>query len=81
MENMAVVFEKESAAPVSTAEMKDLDARIGQLTLENEFFSTCVRQRPTPKRKAMIEGDSGLSIRRQCVLLDLPRSSLYHEVK
>jgi len=38
MENMAAAFDKGSGGQVSEAELKELHAKIGQLTLENDFL-------------------------------------------
>ena len=38
MENMAAVFDKGAAGGVPEAELKELHAKIGQLTLENDFL-------------------------------------------
>ena len=38
MENMAAAFDKEAGGGVSEAELKELHAKIGQLTLENDFL-------------------------------------------
>jgi transposase len=38
VENLAAVFDKGAEARVSEAELKELHAKIGQLTLENDFL-------------------------------------------
>ena len=38
LENMATVFDKGAGGQVSEAELKELHAKIGQLTLENDFL-------------------------------------------
>lgn len=38
LENMAVVFDKGAGGQASEAELKELHAKIGQLTLENDFL-------------------------------------------
>jgi transposase len=39
LENMAAAFDKGASGQASEAEIKDLHAKIGQLTLENDFLS------------------------------------------
>jgi transposase len=38
MENMASAFDKDAAGPIAEAELKELHAKIGQLTLERDFL-------------------------------------------
>jgi transposase len=38
MENMAAAFDKGAGGQTGEAELKDLHAKIGQLTLENDFL-------------------------------------------
>jgi transposase len=38
MDNMASAFDRTAASGVAEAELKDLHAKIGQLTLENDFL-------------------------------------------
>jgi transposase-like protein len=38
VENMAAAFDSEAGGKVSEAELKELHAKIGQLTLENDFL-------------------------------------------
>ena len=38
MENMAAAFDKDAGGGIPEAELKELHAKIGQLTLENDFL-------------------------------------------
>jgi transposase-like protein len=40
VENMAAAFEKGAGGQASEAELKELHAKIGQLTLENDFLES-----------------------------------------
>src|SRR5437868_136752 len=58
-------------------EIEKLHAKIGQLT-RARFFSQEVRQMSASDRRALIDRDAPwLSIRRQCALLGVARSSVY----
>ena len=39
LENMAAAFDRNAGGQVCEAELKELHAKIGQLTLENDFLS------------------------------------------
>ena len=62
------------------AEVNELYATIGQLTVERDFCITEVRAMTRAERVTMIARDrADLSVRRQCALLRLARSGVYHE--
>src|SRR5271165_168178 len=66
-----VVLDAEAA---SAREIEKLHAKIGQLTIENDFCQE-VRQMSAPDRRAKLDrAHAGLSIRRQCALLGLGRA-------
>ena len=66
------------AAPL--VDVKTLHARIGQLTLENDFLSGALgRGGSGAERKAMIDRTADLSLTRQAQLLGISRGSLYYE--
>ena len=68
----------------SEAETKELYAKIGELTVEKDFLSkVCLARSLSVKaRRATIEPKHPrLSIRRQCRLMSLNRSTLYYEPK
>ena len=66
----------------SEAETKELYAKIGELTVEKDFFVQSARSLSVKARRATIEPKHPrLSIRRQCRLMSLNRSTLYYEPK
>ena len=76
----------DTPAPV---DVKELHAKIGQLTLENDFLScVCLPQASTrpmccrglrPARKAMTDRSHKLSLTRQAALLGISRGSVYYQ--
>ncbi|MCD1636361.1 IS3 family transposase [Martelella mediterranea] len=67
---------KEDAAPA--VEVKNLHAKIGELTLENDFLGRRARQGRIVGRKAMIDRNHTLSISRQARALGISRGSVYY---
>ncbi|WP_457814343.1 IS3 family transposase (plasmid) [Sinorhizobium meliloti] len=66
----------EPTAP--TVDVKTLHAKIGELTLENDFFVRCARQGGIAGRKEMIDRTHRLSVVRQAKLLGFSRGSVYY---
>ncbi|MBR8591400.1 IS3-like element ISKpn11 family transposase [Acinetobacter baumannii] len=66
----------EPAGP--TVDVKTLHAKIGELTLENGFFSRSARQSGIAGRKEMIDRTHKLSVARQARLLGFSRGSVYY---
>ncbi|WP_416409325.1 IS3 family transposase [Agrobacterium rosae] len=66
----------EPAAP--TVDVKTLHAKIGELTLENDFLGRSARQGGIAGRKEMIDRSHKLSLARQAKLLGLSRGSVYY---
>ncbi|MDM8063377.1 IS3-like element ISKpn11 family transposase [Klebsiella pneumoniae] len=66
----------EPAGP--TVDVKTLHAKIGELTLENDFFSRSARQSGIAGRKEMIDRTHKLSVARQARLLGFSRGSVYY---
>ncbi|HME24442.1 MAG TPA: IS3 family transposase [Acetobacteraceae bacterium] len=60
-------------------DLRVLHAKIGELTLENDFLGRCAQQGRPAERKAMIDRDHELPLARQAELLRLSRSNLYYE--
>src|SRR5215469_3280127 len=61
------------------AEVSDLCAKIGQLTVERDFFPEVLAMNRV-ERSAMVDrGRTDLSLRRQCALLGLARSGVYRQ--
>ncbi|MGH9474675.1 MAG: IS3 family transposase [Terriglobales bacterium] len=82
VEGAAGVFGSGSAAARETApavDLKTLHAKIGELTLENDFLGRCARQGRPAERKAMIDRSHELPLTRQAEVLGLSRGSLYYE--
>ncbi|KAB2660929.1 IS3 family transposase [Brucella tritici] len=66
----------EPAGP--SIDVKTLHAKIGELTLENDFLSKCARQGGIAGRKEMIDREHKLSVVRQARLLGFSRGSVYY---
>ncbi|PDT64144.1 hypothetical protein CO683_40015 [Bradyrhizobium ottawaense] len=63
-------------------EIEKLHAKIGQTDSRSRFFSAEVRKMSTPDRRGMLDrADQALSIRRQCMLLGIARSSVYRPLQ
>nr|WP_224011286.1 IS3 family transposase [Cupriavidus pinatubonensis] len=60
-------------------DVKALHAKIGQLTLENDFLPRRARQSGIAERKAMIDRDHPLPVSRQAKLVGIARSSAYYQ--
>ncbi|MGO8855478.1 MAG: IS3 family transposase [Steroidobacteraceae bacterium] len=78
LENAAGIFGGDVLATDGKERIRELQAKIGELTMENFFFRRRAREIPRPERKAMIERDGEVSVKRQAELLDLSRSSIYY---
>ncbi|MBK9394119.1 MAG: IS3 family transposase [Uliginosibacterium sp.] len=72
------VFSGAATAPAPPADLTALHAKIGRLTLENDFLGRGAHQGGTVERKAMIDREHPLPVTAQCQLLQLPRSSAYY---
>ncbi|RQS03505.1 IS3 family transposase [Burkholderia sp. Bp8998] len=62
-------------------DLKALHAKIGQLTLENDFLFRSARQGRTAERKAMIDRTHALPVSRQTRLVGIARSSAYYRAQ
>ena len=83
-ESLPEVFAKKSSRGSGDheGEVKSLHAKIGQLTVENDFFVEGLRSMSRDRRAGMIDADHPrLSISRQCKLVDISRSSHYYTAK
>ncbi|NQV38122.1 MAG: IS3 family transposase, partial [Candidatus Marinimicrobia bacterium] len=60
------------------SEVKELHAKIGQLTMERGFFSQSVRSMSLQERRTMIVEDQTLPKTTKCNLLEMNRSSVYY---
>lgn len=77
-ERASDAFEKERA-PEDGPSARELNAKIGQLVMENDFFGRCAREASLDERKEMIKPEHPLPLTRQCSLLELSRSTPYHQ--
>ncbi|MCK7614951.1 IS3 family transposase [Roseibium sediminicola] len=80
LEGATGVFGDESkAVPAGpTVDVKTLHAKIGELTLENDFLGRSARQGGIAERKEMIDREHKLSVVRQAKLLGFSRGSVYY---
>jgi len=80
--NLASVFEGKRPSK-SNDEQEDpakLYEQIGRLKVENDWFKKNLTNYPSSERCKLVEASCpDISIRRQCDLLDICRSSLYYE--
>ncbi|WP_167659785.1 IS3 family transposase [Brucella pseudogrignonensis] len=80
LEVATVVFGDEAKTEPTgpTVDVKTLHAKIGELTLENDFLGRSARQGGIAERKEMIDRTPKLSLARQAKLLGFSRSSVYY---
>jgi putative transposase len=71
LERAGVVFESVRRKDDPPVDLKALHAKIGQLTLENDFFRRRAHQGGIAERKAMIDPKHELSITRQAQVLGI----------
>ncbi|MPR13705.1 IS3 family transposase [Microvirga tunisiensis] len=81
LDGAAGVFGLEKAGPTSSpVDVKTLHAKIGELTLANDFLGKRARQsRSVAERKAMIDRSHALPLTRQAEELGISRGSLYYQ--
>lgn len=68
----------EGADKSPPVDVKALHAKIGELTLENDFFKERAQQGGMAERKAMIERNHPLPLARQAKALGISRGSVYY---
>ena len=80
VDGAAEVFGSEPKAGLAAPaiDVKTLHAKIGELTLTNDFLSGALGKAGPSERKTMIDGDHGLSITKQAKALGISRSSVYY---
>ncbi|WP_421566223.1 IS3 family transposase [Ochrobactrum sp. EDr1-4] len=80
LEGAIGVFGDETKAEPAepTVDVKTLHAKIGELTLENDFLGRSAQQGGIAGRKEMIDRAHKLSVARQAKLLGFSRSSVYY---
>ncbi|MEG3089804.1 IS3 family transposase [Sphingomonas sp. PB4P5] len=81
LEGVPSVFgsERTGASSSPAIDLKTLHAKIGELTLENDFLGKRAQQVGHAERKAMIDRTHELALTQQARLLRLSRSSLYYK--
>ncbi|HEY0378657.1 MAG TPA: IS3 family transposase [Pyrinomonadaceae bacterium] len=80
LEGAAGVFGSEPRSDPATpaVDVKTLHAKIGELTLTNDFLFRCAQQSRPAERKAMIDRTHDLSIAKQAKVLGISRGSVYY---
>ncbi|MEN3144817.1 IS3 family transposase [Ochrobactrum sp. WV_118_8] len=80
LEGATGVFGDEAKAEPTgpTVDVKTLHAKIGELTLENDFLGRSARQGGIAERKEMIDREHKLSVVCQAKLLGFSRGSVYY---
>ncbi len=63
------------------AVIHSLHAKIGELTVERDFFSARLEALSRPQRMQMIDRDHPMGVSKQCALTGVSRSSLYYRPK
>ncbi len=58
-----------------------MEAKIGRLTLENNFFRKCAHQSGIAERKKMINRKHDLQLVQQCKALKVHHTTIYREPK
>ncbi|MEG3174589.1 IS3 family transposase, partial [Sphingomonas sp. ZB1N12] len=79
LEGAADVFGAVPAASEPAVDITVLHAKIGELTLANDFLGRCAREgRSVAERKAMIDRDHELPLTHQAQQLEISRGSIYY---
>ncbi|WP_323041500.1 IS3 family transposase [Gemmobacter sp.] len=80
LEGATGVFgEAPKAEPEPTIDVKTLHAKIGELTLENDFLRRAREGGSVAERKKMIDPTAKLSVSRQAIVLGISRGSVYYK--
>ncbi|MBA2702648.1 MAG: IS3 family transposase [Blastocatellia bacterium] len=80
LEGAAGVFgQDKSEASAPSIDLKVLHAKIGELTLENDFLGRCAHQSRFVERKTMIDRKHDLSLTRQAKALNISRGAVYYK--
>lgn len=80
LENATMIFASENqSGKESSEEMDKLHAKIGQLTMENDFFGQSAQSLDRAQRKNSLVKFTQLPIKRQCELLNIARSTAYYQ--
>ncbi|WP_353221535.1 IS3 family transposase [Salinisphaera sp. C84B14] len=81
VEGATETFDKGSSASDNQAQIDSLHAKIGELSMENDFLGARARALRPEARRAMIGRDHTLPITRQCRVLGVARSTAYYRHK
>ncbi len=83
LEGAAGLFGSDVPRPdaVRSTDLTVLHAKIGELTLEKDFFGRRAQQGRPAERNTMIDRENPLPLTRQAELLELSRSSLYYKAR
>ncbi|NWJ49817.1 MAG: transposase, partial [Bacteroidetes bacterium] len=74
------IFETKAPEQAYQVEKDRLFSKIGQLEMENDFFKKSLKKtRPVKGDKTLVLDKTTLSVRKQCKLLDINRSSVYYK--
>ena len=77
LDNLAAVFETEARDCAEASEREaELLRKIGELTVERDFFVQRARSIEAVKRRAMVDSHASISVRRQCELMVVSCSGL-----
>ncbi|WP_273691783.1 IS3 family transposase [Ketogulonicigenium vulgare] len=80
LEGATGVFgEAPKAEPEPTIDVKSLHAKIGELTLENDFLRRARQGGSVGERKKMIDPAAKLSVSRQAIVLGISRRAVYYK--
>ena len=71
--------EREAEAAAPAIDVKTLHAKIGELTLENDFLAGALGKAGLAERKAMIDRAHDLPLARQAKVLGISRGSVYYQ--
>ncbi|RCN56212.1 IS3 family transposase [Acidiferrobacter thiooxydans] len=81
IDQAASIFGKPTGT-TPTSDREALLAKIGELTVQNDFFARGARQMTTAERLQRVERENPVvPIARQCAWLGVPRSSVYYQGK
>ncbi|HVP09660.1 MAG TPA: IS3 family transposase [Phycisphaerae bacterium] len=81
LEGAVSVFGGARGAAEPSVDLKDLHAKIGELTLQNDFLFRCAQQGRIAERKAMIDRGHELALATQARLLGIARSTVYRDAQ
>nr|WP_156962612.1 IS3 family transposase [Salinisphaera hydrothermalis] len=81
IEGATGTFDKGASQADSQAQITELHAKIGELSMERDFLERGARALPRQARRVMIAADHALPIVRQCQLLDIARSTVYYRAE